>query len=300
MQLDQPPRSRTPRHRGAGRRGRSTRIALVSVATAVALAASLGLTIKEDSSASGHPLAIPGNAAPAAAATKPTVPKGWKLTFDATFTGTELNKKLWSTCYYWSPDGCTNNPKLEKEWYLPAQVVVSGGALHLVAKHTSTPGLAPDGKPETYTCRSGMVTSEPGFNFKYGLVQITARIPYNTGLWPALWLSASNHQWPPEIDMLEHWHFDQQAKVYLHPKGADEIGGPVFTPGNLSTGWHTFQLYWSKNLLVWYIDGVQVFSASANIPQQDMYIIANLADDSTAPGSCTGTMLIKSVKVWQP
>jgi hypothetical protein len=36
------------------------------------------------------------------------------------------------------------------------------------------------------------------------------------------------------------------------------------------------------------------------VPQQAMYFIANVADDSTAAGACTGTMEIQSVKVWQP
>jgi hypothetical protein len=30
-----------------------------------------------------------------------------------------------------------------------------------------------------------------------------------------------------------------------------------------------------------------------------MYFIANVADDKSSSGSCSGSMLIKSVKVWQ-
>jgi hypothetical protein len=29
-------------------------------------------------------------------------------------------------------------------------------------------------------------------------------------------------------------------------------------------------------------------------------LIANVADTNSRPGNCSGTMLIKSVKVWQP
>lgn len=229
-----------------------------------------------------------------------TVPKDWKLTFDTDFSGNKLNAKVWADCYWWSPGSCTNNPYKEREWYQASQVQVTGGALHLVAEREPTEGRTKGGKPKTYSCRSGMVTSAPSFNFKYGIVQIVTRIPYGIGLWPALWLAASNHQWPPEIDILEHVGFTQRASVFIHPVKGHFFGGPVYTPGNLSQGWHTFQLSWTKNRITSFIDGVQVYTETQYVPQQAMYLIANLADLSTAPGSCTGTMLIKSVKVWQP
>jgi beta-glucanase (GH16 family) len=269
-------------------------LAAVSATLAVAVAISVGLIVKESSRGSGQ-IAGAVDAAP-----RITVPAGWKMTFDATFSGTKLNTKQWATCYWWSLTGCTNNPTLEKEWYLPSQVTVSGGALHLAAEPKKTEGKNSKGKPETYSCRSGMVTSAPGFNFKYGLVQVVARIPYGAGLWPALWLAASNHQWPPEVDILEHWNSEPQAKVYVHPVGAHYFGGPVFTPGNLSKGWHTFRLLWNQTSMTWYIDGVKVYSTKSHVPQQDMYFIANLAVQSKVPGPCTGTMLIQSVKVWTP
>jgi beta-glucanase (GH16 family) len=240
----------------------------------------------------------------ATAAPSVTVPKGWKLTFSSNFSGAKLNTKVWATCFWWAAPGagCTNygNGTEDKEWYLPSQVQLSGGVLHLVAQHQATAGRTSKGTAEVYSCRSGMVTTDPGFRFEYGLVQVTARIPYNTGLWSGLWLAAANHKWPPEIDILEHWDAQQQAKVYLHPTTGPRQGGPVFTPGNLSQGWHTFRIYWTKSLLAWYIDGVRVFATTTHIPAQATYLIMNLADVSTATGSCDGTLLVKSVKVWQP
>ena len=45
---------------------------------------------------------------------------------------------------------------------------------------------------------------------------------------------------------------------------------------------------------------MQVFTTTSYVPQQAMFFIANVADDSTAAGACTGTMQIQSVKVYQP
>jgi beta-glucanase (GH16 family) len=269
-------------------------LTVLTATLAIAAAISLGVVAKQSPSGPGSTTTTLD------ANTQPVVPAGWKLKFDAGFPGSKLNTKAWTTCYWWSAGGCTNNPTEEKEWYLPSQVLVGGGALHLVARRVATPGLSASGKPAVYSCRSGMISSAPGFNFEYGVVQVVARIPYGKGLWPALWLAASNHQWPPEIDILEHWNSDQQAKVYLHPATGARQGGPVFTPGNLSQGWHTFRLYWTKTRLTWYIDGVSVFTTTTNIPRQPMYVVANLADTTTTAGSCNGTMLVQSVKVWQP
>jgi beta-glucanase (GH16 family) len=244
-----------------------------------------------------------------AASTALTVPAGWKLMFDPGFSGSTLSS-TWSTCYDWATPsvGCTNNPSTEKEWYLPSQVQVGGGVLNLTANQETTQGRSSSGAAQTYACRSGMVSSKPGFNFTYGLISITAKIPYGPGLWPALWLAATNDQWPPELDIMEHWYSEQDYKIYDHTVGTAYVGGPVPTPVNLSAGFHTYSLLWTKDRVTWYLDGVEKFTTTDHVPQQSMYFIANVADripdgatnTSVAPGDCTGTMQIQSVKVWQP
>jgi beta-glucanase (GH16 family) len=232
-------------------------------------------------------------------------PSTWKLAFDSDFSGAALDTNVWATCYWFASPGaagCTNtgNSNEEKEWYQPSQVKVQGGVLNLIAKHEPTEGVSAKGKPEEYSCRSGMVTTAPSFNFKYGYVQMVARLPYNNGLWSAFWLAASNKKWPPEVDIFEHWNSQANTGAYLHPLSGVRQGGRVQADANFSKGWHTFTLSWTKNKLTWYIDDYQVYSTTTGIPQQAMYIIANVADTSTAATSCSGTMLVKSIKVWQP
>jgi beta-glucanase (GH16 family) len=214
---------------------------------------------------------------------------------------------VWATCYPWQdvPAGCTNYGNTEYEWYLPGQDQVSGGALHLVAQHVPTPGTTANGAPRQYSCRSGMVTTYPSFRFQYGYVQVVAQIPNGPGLWPALWLAAADQNWPPEIDILEHWDSDAWSRVSLHPVGAIHNFSYYAKPvtANLSVGWHTFGLSWTATRLNWFIDGREVFSDTAAVPRQPMYLIANLAQASPLrPGGpgCSGTMLIRSVEVWRP
>jgi beta-glucanase (GH16 family) len=327
---------RTSNHRTPPEPGRSSRhaIAIVSVIVAVALVTGAGAvamrfferktspasttgaastagavpTSAGNPAAPTHPAATSSSAAdrvPTAKASSSDTaipPQSWALTFSSTFDGSQLNSKVWTTCYPWATGGCTNFGNAsdpEQEWYQASQDQVSGGSLHLVAQREATQGLDKAGAAKTYACRSGMVTTYPSLNFKYGYVQITAQIPFGKGLWPAFWLAATNQQWPPEVDILEHWGSQSASKVYLHPLTGARQGGTVSTPG-LSAGWHTFGLYWTKTSLAWYYDGTQVFATSTGVPQQKMYLIANLAVDDASAGGCSGSLLIKSVKIWQP
>ena len=220
---------------------------------------------------------------------------GWQLAFDGEFGGSSLNTSQWDTCY---PDddqsGCTNSGNgNEFEWYEPGQVSVGGGTLNLTATSASTQGS--DGN--TYPCRSGMVTTGGSFNFQYGYVQVEAKLPMSSGLWPALWLNPSNGDWPPEIDIMEHWSTYDYYGAYLHSSA-----GPIVENDHVdladSTGWHTFSVLWQPNEIIWYLDGQQVLTSTQYVPQQAMYFIANVANSTNGPG-CNGTMQISSVKVWQ-
>lgn len=284
-----------PRVRGQRRRPKRARITLsVVVIILVATAASILSTgISSSDQQSG--------AATGAATGAISPPKSWKLTFSSNFSGKKLNTSVWETCYPWSLNGCTNsgNGNEEKEWYQASQVHVKGGILYLTAHRARTVGISDKGKPKTYSCRSGMVTTFRKFHFTYGYIQIRARIPFGGGLWPALWLAAANEKWPPEVDVLEHWGTATISKVYLHPtKGPRQ--GAVFNAPTIYKSWHTFTLYWTNKRLTWYYDGRQILTTIKDIPQQAMYFIANLAVTNAGRGECSGTLPIKSIKVWQP
>ncbi len=285
------PLSRLPRGRRPGRL-RSAAAGLLALAAVVSLTV---LTGNSPASASG-------------------LPANWRLVFDSNFTKTAVkgtvNPKVWTTCFPWANTarGCTQygNSGDDLEWYLPSQVSVKSGVLNLTATRKTTQGYTAKNKPVKYGCRSGMVTTFKGFRFKYGFVQITARLPFRSGLWPAFWLAAANEKWPPEIDIMEHWGAQPVSKLYLHPLNGPRQGA-VYNAPTAGTGWHTWRVMWTKSRLTWYYDSKVTYTTTTNVPQQAMYFIANVADTSnpvaktsSSAGPCNGTLLIKSVKVWQP
>jgi beta-glucanase (GH16 family) len=230
------------------------------------------------------------------------------LAFDATFTGSSLDTQVWNTCYWYATNGsgCGHlGVYPESEWYLPSQAQVSDGALNLVASPVPTAGSNAQGNPVVFPCRSGMVTTDPSFDFTYGYTQVVARIPNGRNTWPALWMLPANHALVlPEIDILEVIGAQtNRPAMAFHPK----IGPQqrlVAKTAKLSSGWHTFGLSWEPGSITWYIDGKADFTVTNDVPNQPMYLLANLAITNAflplkLPDSCSATMSIRSVKVWQ-
>ena len=181
-----------------------------------------------------------------AAPTTPTTvtPPQGEPVFSTTFTGKRLDTSVWSTCYpeftgvMGARGGCRNfgNPE-ETEWYLPSQDKVFGGVLHLVAQRLPTEGTASlNGTPKQYDCRSGMITSFPSLKFKYGFIQVVAKVPHAPALWPALWSAAANEAYPPEIDMVESWGVNKLTASYLHPLRRGDLPGQGTIPVSLTPG----------------------------------------------------------------
>jgi beta-glucanase (GH16 family) len=293
--------------RVGGKAGRLRTAPSVAHRARIALAAALVIAaLMLVGGCTGAPSA-PGVAAretgPAPQGTGPApAPANWKLAFSTDFPGTTLDTSTWAECYPWTPmpPGCSNfGNSDEREWYLPSQVHVENGVLALVAQRTPTGGSDMNGKPEMYTCRSGMVTTYPSVHFKYGFVQVVARLPFGKGLWPAIWLIPSDGSWPPEIDIVEHWDTQATSRATLHAKQGAQQRGIVNFP-DADQGWHTYSLYWTQSRISIYYDGKLALTTAAGIPQQAMYLLLDLADENNSPGSCSGTMYVKSVSIWEP
>lgn len=241
-----------------------------------------------------------------AALPKAVAPPKGRPAFNATFSGTQLNTKVWATCYpprlFGEQNGCTNFlNKEEAEWYLQSQVRVSGGVLNLMAKREATQGTSsPNGPTKEYSCRSGMISSYPSLQFKYGFVQVVAKVAHGNGLWPALWLASANLSYPPEIDMIESWGVNLLTAAYLHPLPAGTYRDRGLIPESLTTGWQTYSLSWTKSKLTFYVANKVVLTVTKSIPHQAMYFIANVAEYLPAKaGNCSGQMAIRSVKIWR-
>jgi beta-glucanase (GH16 family) len=129
---------------------------------------------------------------------------------------------------------------------------LSGGKLNIIATKQG----------ETYN--SARMVTKGKREFKYGRIDIRAKMPYGQGIWPALWTLGSNVGqvgWPKcgEIDIMEYLG-QNQSTVYgtLHwNDGGHQSNSNSYTlPGNASfhDSFHVFSLVWEENVIKIYVD----------------------------------------------
>ena len=205
-----------------------------------------------------------------------TAPPNSRLTFDDEFNTGSLDPTKWVP-FYTYPELINN----EDEVYVPGALTFpSGGGLSIMANKLATPY-------EGQSYSSGAMTTYGTFSQTYGYFEIKAQIPKGQGFWPAFWLLQDNQAWPPEIDVMENignapiyttYHWITSGTYY-----ADSWG----TSGtDYSQGYHTYGVSWLPNSIVFYIDGVPVYSVSgAQVSSQPMYMLLDFAVGGSWPGA---------------
>lgn len=162
--------------------------------------------------------------------------------------------------------------------------------------------------------------------WKYGRIEVRARLPEGRGSWPAIWMlpeSLYNKSmgWPDcgEIDIMEHVGFDPGVIVSsLHSKTYNWMNHNQKTNKTTiqepSTQFHVYTLDWSAERMEFYVDDHLIYriekEPGADVKQwpfdQDFHLILNNAiggfwggekgiDDASFPQ----TFLIDYVRVYQ-
>jgi beta-glucanase (GH16 family) len=135
---------------------------------------------------------------------------------------------------------------------------------------------------------SARINTQGKFSFKYGKVEIKAKLPTGGGTWPALWMLGSDINsvgWPQcgEIDIMEHVG-NSQNKIHstLHYPNFFGANGPSksLTISSVSSEFHIYTLDWRADAIKFYVDGTlyNTFTNSASLPfNKDFFIIINSA-----------------------
>ncbi len=215
--------------------------------------------------------------------------EGHALIWQEEFDGNKLDMNVWS---HELADGCPDLcgwGNAEKVWYRPENTMVKDGKLIITAK--------PDHEQDGFWSSSRLVTRGKK-SFKYGRIDIRAKLPVTRGLWPALWLLGDNRatdDWPycGEIDMMEQkGQIPWRVRGTVFYKGTDggtyhEGGKTELQYGNYSDDFHLFSIDWTKNSIKYYVDDVlfaeRKFSDLKNFNHEDnpftkpFYMLLNLA-----------------------
>lgn len=149
---------------------------------------------------------------------------------------------------------CTDSPEV---------AYVKNGSLHLR-------GIVNTSKADTAQFKTGCIETRGKFSFRYGKIQIRAKLPNATGSWPAIWLMPQKSTyggWPRsgEIDIMEHLNADSIVYQTVHSYYIDVAGHREKPPHSKKTPikpnqFNVYGLVWTPNQLNFYVNGQQTFS----------------------------------------
>lgn len=167
---------------------------------------------------------------------------------------------------------------------------------------------------------SGSINSRGKLEFRYGRLEIRAKLQHGRGVWPALWLIGRNPGgWPAcgEIDILEYVSQNPNtAHATLHYTKDGLYQNPTIPhtlPSPIADEWHLYGMIWTPEKLELTFDNQVVLSHNLDDATQSdgrnpfrsgcYYLILNLALDGWAetpvPTDYPRTFTVDYVRLYQ-
>ncbi|MDE6126129.1 MAG: glycoside hydrolase family 16 protein, partial [Muribaculaceae bacterium] len=142
---------------------------------------------------------------------------------------------------------------------------------------------------------SASLTTKDRAAWKYGYVEVRAKLPSSLGTWPAIWMMPQENsygKWPRsgEIDIMEHVgynpdkvHFSAHTERFNHMRGTQRTY--VIDAPEAVGAFHVYALKWTPDRLTWYYDGKERYAIDREKDSDwttwpfdiDYYLILNLA-----------------------
>lgn len=111
---------------------------------------------------------------------------------------------------------------------------------------------------------SARLTTKNKGDWKYGLVEVRAKLPSGRGTWPAIWMLPTKNKyggWPKsgEIDIMEHVGYNVDSifgtihtETYNHTKSTHK--GKSMTVKDSETAFHTYGINWTEESIQFFVD----------------------------------------------
>ena len=196
------------------------------------------------------------------------------------------------------------------------------GILNIIAKREN---FTDQGQTKQFT--SARLNSK--FAFKYGRVEVRAKLPTGAGTWPAIWMLGKNIiepgaywtnnygtiNWPAcgEIDIMEHWGSNQNviSSAVHHPIDGNLSVGEYITNAqnkpNVSNEFNIYGLEWDEQSITFSVNGIDHLTYNPIIKNQytwpfdaEQYLLLNIAiEPRVSSNFVQSTMEIDYVRVYQ-
>ena len=187
---------------------------------------------------------------------------GRKLVWHDEFSGSKLDKTKWTT------ERLMYNPELIYD-NSENNLRVENGMLHLQVNRI---------EDIISTCHS--VTTKHTMLFRYGYVEMRARVPFRHGAWPSFWMKGDTpflrkadgrNNWFPETDIFEVFSSMNKLEYNLHKWSRFDDGKHAMLPGgegnmvrNFTFGadqdpndYHIYGFEWNEHTMSFYVDDIK-------------------------------------------
>ena len=174
---------------------------------------------------------------------------GYELVWSDEFDGDKLDRAKWNL----NPHMC-GREDLEVRTDESA-VKVENGAVSLISGRID----------DTHYYTNASLTTDDTMIFKYGYVEIRAKVPSLKPAYPSFWMKAkagyrTDEDNMGEIDIFENFGETGKLSFACHnwwTGGHSSIGADTmaFDSREEAENWHTYGLRWTENALEYYIDG---------------------------------------------
>lgn len=197
-------------------------------------------------------------------AVNPAAPvSDWLMVWNDEFDGAAIDTSKWT-----HEVNCAGGGNNEQQCYTDdaANSYIDNGILNIVALP------AEEGAEKPYT--SARLSTKYKGDFKYGRIEMRAKLPSGQGSWPAFWMLPTDEVyggWPKsgEIDIVESVNLkvaDANGNVERNVYGTlhygrdwpnnESSGKPYLLPNdeNPADDFHTYAIEWQEGEIRWYID----------------------------------------------
>lgn len=210
--------------------------------------------------------------------------QGETLIWSEEFNSQTLDPSVWESEAGRGPyqDGWGNG---ELQYYTSAQnrnIRIKNGKLVIIARRDDYQG-------SQFT--SARLNALKNMKFKYGRIEICAKVADGQGLTSSLWMLPVSGEWPVdgEIDIAEI--LGQEPDIVhsgVHygpdPQSARQKIFPFKSKHSLSDSFHVYSMEWKEGRMEWYLDGQSYAACSASdtgsswpFNRNEFYLILNLS-----------------------
>lgn len=243
--------------------------------------------------------------------TTPATYPGYTLAWSDEFSSSTINTDNWN---FEAGNSGFGNHELENYTARTQNAFQSNGKLIIEARSELSNG-------SNYT--SARMNTAGKKTFKFGRIDIRAKLPVTKGMWPALWMLGSNIStvpWPAcgETDIMELVGLDpkkvQGTCHFANSAGVHDSRGGSYSLSNedFSQKFHVFSIKWVQDSITFLVDDQSYFTVTnastgtTNYPfNNPSFFIFNVAVGGDWPGSPDATtgfpqrMFVDYVRVFQ-